>query len=703
MSRDLGLSGDAGFTLQDAHFEVDQIEYRLHPTSEPHHRAGYLRAPQEGTIEEETAGFAVGEAGESLPPISPALPGVPPRRSIEEYRARYKERVHRLPADAGFRDYLMFLPRAIYRFVDRLCDAFGFKFVALLMSVYGLSQGLGESYMAMSSDYYLKDILKLEPASAQAFKSLMHLPWNIKPIYGLISDTLPIFGYHRGPYIFLAGAFGVFAWITLALQRKASFGLAAFLLLLANYSIASPDVIIDAAVTERSQYAPMYASDLQSLSWGSHAMGGIIGCTTVGQAQAHIHSRGVFALTSLTALSIMVLAAMRWLPEKQIPPGAERSRACRHAWVKGGQRSLYLLAFFVAACAVFLATTVNHVEDRMIAGYITVAVAVLVTIVVYMVLVKISPKIAKPAIFFFLREACQPNIAEAMFYFYTSDPNGPLFTPQFLGVLSCIGSVSMMIGIAMYNRYMSSWKYRTIFIAAQVLMVGAGMLDWILVKRLNLRVGISDKAFVLGDEALVPILRRFSAMPFFVLAAKVCPERCEATLFALLMALSNFGGDVGSYIGVGVLKAFHVHRGDYSELSNVVLVKTMCRFIPVFLIPLLIPDASPADEILTEKEKMMRTWEEEGGGEEEEQGGRGEGGGIEMSGGKGGVEGGVEGRSPARRRRGSGTSANGGDAEGLMGGDGGEGGRKGGVGLQRQTSDLDRLGSPEEIQKSCKL
>ncbi len=232
-------------------------------------------------------------------------------------------------------------------------------------------------------------------------------------------------------------------------------------------------------------------------------------------------------------------------------------------------------------------------------------------------------------------------------------------------------------------------------------MVGAGMLDWILVKRLNLRVGISDKAFVLGDEALVPILRRFSAMPFFVLAAKVCPERCEATLFALLMALSNFGGDVGSYIGVGVLKAFHVHRGDYSRLPNVVLVKTMCRFIPVFLIPLLIPDASPADEILTEKEKMMRTWEEEEGGEEEGQRGRGEGVGIEMSGGKAGGEGEVEDGSPARRRRGSGTSGNGGDVGEMMGG-GGEEGRKGGMVLQRQMSDLDRLGSPEEIVKSCK-
>lgn len=100
-------------------------------------------------------------------------------------------------------------------------------------------------------------------------------------------------------------------------------------------------------------------------------------------------------------------------------------------------------------------------------------------------------------------------------------------------------------------------------------------------------------------------MRKFAAIPFFVLAAKVCPEKCEATLFALLMALSNFGGDVGSYIGVGLLRAFDVSKNDWTNLPKVVLIKSMARFIPIILIPLLIPDASPADEILSEKEKHL--------------------------------------------------------------------------------------------------
>lgn len=69
--------------------------------------------------------------------------------------------------------------------------------------------------MSMSIDFFLKDDLALQPADAQVFKSVTHLPWNVKPIYGLVSDTLPILGFQRGPYIVIAGALGIVSYLTL--------------------------------------------------------------------------------------------------------------------------------------------------------------------------------------------------------------------------------------------------------------------------------------------------------------------------------------------------------------------------------------------------------------------------------------------------------------------------------------------------------
>lgn len=129
----------------------------------------------------------------------------------------------------------------------------------------------------------------------------------------------------------------------------------------------------------------------------------------------------------------------------------------------------------------------------------------------------------------------------------------------------------------------------------------------------------------------------------------MCPEKCEATLFALLMALSNFGGDVGSYIGVGLLRAFDVSRKDWTNLPKVVLIKSLARLIPVLLIPLLIPDASPADEILTEKEKHLDLGGGEGDEDEEEVE-------VGLEGADSGIELGVAGGSGGKRAH-SGDSA----------------------------------------------
>jgi hypothetical protein len=56
--------------------------------------------------------------------IHSSFPSTP---SPDEYRARYQAHVHRLPPHPKLRDYVLFIPLAVYKFVNRLCDAFGYK------------------------------------------------------------------------------------------------------------------------------------------------------------------------------------------------------------------------------------------------------------------------------------------------------------------------------------------------------------------------------------------------------------------------------------------------------------------------------------------------------------------------------------------------------------------------------------------------
>merc|ERR1712007_273602 len=114
-------------------------------------------------------------------------------------------------------------------------------------------------------------------------------------------------------------------------------------------------------------------------------------------------------------------------------------------------------------------------------------------------------------------------------------------------------------------------------------------MGWVLLKRWNLSVGIPDSWMLIGDEAFTECMRRFFTMPMFVMASKVCPEGVEGTLFAMLMALSNFGASIGQFLGTTLLEALDVQNcydvggGDRigcPNLDEVVLLKSFCRCLP---------------------------------------------------------------------------------------------------------------------------
>ena len=79
------------------------------------------------------------------------------------------------------------------------------------------------------------------------------------------------------------------------------------------------------------------------------------------------------------------------------------------------------------------------------------------------------------------------------------------------------------------------------FVGGHCVLFLANLLDYAWVRRANVSLGIDDRLFLLGVEMIQPVVARIANMPTFVLAAKVCPPDVEATLFALLMGLANFG------------------------------------------------------------------------------------------------------------------------------------------------------------------
>lgn len=154
----------------------------------------------------------------------------------------------------------------------------------------------------MAVSYHLKDELKLSPSASQFLVSIAFFPWSVKPIYGILSDCVPIRGRRRLPYLNIASILSLVPWLFLGVVEPArnSYVLLTIFLTLQNLGSAMADVVVDAMVAEAAkQERAKFVGDLQSLSWLAMAIGGIFGSLVGGIALSDLRIDVVFLIFSI--------------------------------------------------------------------------------------------------------------------------------------------------------------------------------------------------------------------------------------------------------------------------------------------------------------------------------------------------------------------------------------------------------------------
>jgi len=122
-------------------------------------------------------------------------------------------------------------------------------FFGLVYIVEGIGQTGG--LIAQPLNYYLKQIFGWTPVQVSAYLTILNLPWIIKPVYGIVSDFLPLFGYRRKAYLVLANAAAAvaFGWVTQITQPSQLI----FVLLLTAYAMAISSTLCGAILVENGQ------------------------------------------------------------------------------------------------------------------------------------------------------------------------------------------------------------------------------------------------------------------------------------------------------------------------------------------------------------------------------------------------------------------------------------------------------------------
>lgn len=410
-----------------------------------------------------------------------------------------------------------------------------------ILSVYFVQGALGISRLAVS--FFLKDNLGLSPAESAALTGLSVLPWLIKPLYGFLTDSLPLFGYRRRSYLIAAGLIGASAWLSLAtLVDSAPTALAATIA--ASFSVAISDVVVDSIVVQRVRGLPAERSGaLQSLCWGSSAVGGLLSAYFSGSLLEVLGPRQIFAFTSVLPLGTTLLAGL----------------------IAENRSSLESASEFV-----------HIVKKRSSALWKALS----------------DPTVFLPAAFIFFWQAT-PSPESALFFFNTSVLG---FGPEFLGRVRLVSSAAALIGLWMYRTYLTRVELKTFMFWCTLLSVPLSMSQVILVTRANVALGVSDQIFALADSAVLTVLGQIAFMPTLVLAARLCPPGVEGTLFAALMSVYNLSGATSTELGALLTHALGVTESNFDNLWILVALCSISYLLPLPLLNLL--DSAPKDDAL---------------------------------------------------------------------------------------------------------
>ena len=395
-----------------------------------------------------------------------------------------------------------------------------------ILTVYFVQGILGLSRLAVS--FFLKDDLGLTPAEVAALTGITAIPWIIKPLFGFISDGLPILGYRRRPYLILSGILGCISWLALATIVDDAFT-ATLIILLTSLSVAISDVIVDSLIVERAREESLAQSgSLQSLSWGASALGGLLTAYFSGLLLQHLSNNQVFEIVASFPL---IVSAVAWIiteekidknnPETAISP------------VKGQIKQLW-----------------GAVKQK---------------------------QVWLPIAFLFAWQATPT--ADSAFFFFSTNELG--FEPEFLGRVRLVTSFASLVGIFLFQKYLKTVPFRRILGWSTVIAAVLGMTTLLLVTHANRSLGIGDRWFSLGDSLILTVVGQITWMPVLVLSARLCPKGVEATLFALLMSIWNLSGLLSHELGALLTSWLGVTENNFDKLWLLVIITNLSTLLPL--------------------------------------------------------------------------------------------------------------------------
>ncbi|WOL05783.1 putative folate-biopterin transporter 9, chloroplastic [Canna indica] len=391
----------------------------------------------------------------------------------------------------------------------------------------------------LALNFHLVHALHLSPSSLQLVQHTGCLPMVAKPLFGVLSDAVHIGGARRLPYIAIGAFLQLMSWGTLALFATTGqiFSMQMACILISNLGASVTEVVSDALVAEIGR--THREGELQSYAFIALAVGALLGNLSGGflLLKTQEPKTMFFTFSFLLAMQLALSLTTREEEIYSLPNPSSKYQIIRGTVSENlGEKFSNLI------------TAVSEESIFYPLSWIVASVAVV------------------------------PILSGSMFCFQTQFLQ---LDPSVIGLSKVIGQLMVLCATVFYERCLKRIPMRRLIFGTQVLYALALLSDFFLVKRINVKLGISNEAYVLCFSALAEAFAQLKVLPFTVLFSQQCPAGCEGSLFAFFASAMCLSSILSGVFGVGLASLIGVAAGDYSSMHWGILLQFVAALVPL--------------------------------------------------------------------------------------------------------------------------
>ena len=177
--------------------------------------------------------------------------------------------------------------------------------MALMYAMQAACSNPGFAFLAVAS--YLSDTLGFSATQLASFQAIVFLPWFAKPLLGILTDGLPLWGYRFKSYLVICYATVVISFIGLGSWPQPSARVLLIGLVLLSTGIACSDVLADRLMVIRGR-ATDRINRLQAAQWTGLGFTAVAVLVLGGWSADHLSLARVFFLSAL-----LPVVALGWI------------------------------------------------------------------------------------------------------------------------------------------------------------------------------------------------------------------------------------------------------------------------------------------------------------------------------------------------------------------------------------------------------